>query len=241
MKVIEGINDKNLLKAIFLAGGPGSGKSFVVNQMFGVKGGISPFGIKIVNSDFFFELGLAKQGLPTVMDANNPELYNKQMAIRSIAKKKAEIKKGYHIDSLLPIIIDGTGKDYDKITQQALYLQSKGYDTAMIFVNTSLQVALERNAARKRTVDPSLVEKMWNGVQNNMGKFQSFFKNGFTIIDNNAYFEKDSIESDAFSMSLFSVGKKMIEEPLKSSVGNEIISVLRATGGKYLSDLPEDY
>ena len=53
-KVTESINDKNIMKAVFLAGGGGSGKSFIAEHMFLTKGGISPFGVKIINSDYFF-------------------------------------------------------------------------------------------------------------------------------------------------------------------------------------------
>ena len=32
----EGVYDKGILKAVFMAGGPGSGKSFVAKQLFGI-------------------------------------------------------------------------------------------------------------------------------------------------------------------------------------------------------------
>ena len=242
MRIIDSVNDKNILKAVFLAGGPGSGKSFVANQMFGIQGSISPFGVKVINSDYFFELGLVQQNLPKVIDMSNKVQFDKQMVIRGLAKAKAELKKGYHIDSLLPIIIDGTGKDAAKIIKQANFLKSKGYDVAMVFVNTSLQVSLERNNARERKVDPGLVEKMWTGVQQNIGMFQKYFGNNeFLIVDNNTYFEKGSIEAEAFLLGLFKSGKKLMETPLRNPIGLEVISVLRQTGGKYLSDLPEDF
>ena len=45
----EGVNDPNIFKAFFLAGGPGSGKSYVVRK---TTGGL---GMRIVNSDEAFE------------------------------------------------------------------------------------------------------------------------------------------------------------------------------------------
>ena len=45
----EGVNDPNIFKAFFLAGGPGSGKSYVVRK---TTGGL---GMRIVNSDNAFE------------------------------------------------------------------------------------------------------------------------------------------------------------------------------------------
>ena len=66
----EGVYDPNILKAFFLAGGPGSGKSYVVQR---TTGGM---GMRIVNSDIEFEKKLKDAGLsldirelyPTVRD-----------------------------------------------------------------------------------------------------------------------------------------------------------------------------
>ena len=33
----EGVFDKGILKAVFMAGGPGSGKSYVAGELFGIK------------------------------------------------------------------------------------------------------------------------------------------------------------------------------------------------------------
>ena len=56
------------------------------------------------------------------------------------------------LDGRLGLIIDGTGKDYDKIAKQVSGLKGIGYECAMIFVNTSLDTAQERNKMRKRTL-----------------------------------------------------------------------------------------
>ena len=45
----EGLQDPNIFKAFFLAGGPGSGKSYVVRKTTGGTG------LKVVNSDDAFE------------------------------------------------------------------------------------------------------------------------------------------------------------------------------------------
>ena len=45
----EGVYDPNIFKAIFLAGGPGSGKSYVVRRALGGEG------MKVVDSDDAFE------------------------------------------------------------------------------------------------------------------------------------------------------------------------------------------
>ena len=49
----EGVLDPGILKAVFLAGGPGSGKGFVGQGLFGIpkKVNVSAFGLKLVNQD----------------------------------------------------------------------------------------------------------------------------------------------------------------------------------------------
>ena len=172
----EGLYDPNIFKAFFLAGGPGSGKSYVVRR---TTGGL---GLKVVNSDPTFTKMLKDANLSLKMPASEKEPREIQ---RQRAKELTKKQQQNFIMGRLGLIIDGTGKDYEKITYQARELEQLGYDTYMIFVNTSLDVALERNAKRDRSVPESMVIKLWNQVQSNIGKFNLFFKQGFIIVDNN--------------------------------------------------------
>ena len=54
--------DQGILKAVFLAGGPGSCKSFVAGELFGIpkKVNVSAFGLKMVNQDKELERMLKK-------------------------------------------------------------------------------------------------------------------------------------------------------------------------------------
>ena len=105
--------------------------------------------------------------------------------IRGRAKEITKLRQANYIEGRLGLIIDGTGKDYAKIEKQMRGLQQLGYDNHMIFVNTSLDVALARNEKRPRKLPESLVVKSWNNVQKNIGKFSQLFKNKFIIVDNN--------------------------------------------------------
>ena len=172
----EGVYDPNILKAFFLAGGPGSGKSYVVRR---TTGGL---GMKIVNSDDAFEKLLKDAGLSLKMP---PEEEAPRDVARGRAKKLTKARQKNYVDGRLGLIIDGTGKDYEKIAYQARELQQLGYDTHMIFVNTSLDTALERNSKRARSVPESLVVKSWNDVQQNIGKFSQLFRRNFVVVDNN--------------------------------------------------------
>ena len=85
------------------------------------------------------------------------------------------------------MIIDGTGHQYGKIQKNKKYAESLGYDTYMVFVNTSLEVAKERNQNRERVLDDARLEKSWKDVQDNLGKFQNLFGGNFRIVDNTVY------------------------------------------------------
>ena len=171
----EGLNDPNIFKAFFLAGGPGSGKSYVVRKTTGGTG------LRVVNSDPAFEKLLKDAGMSLKMAGDDPRRDEVRGKAKELTKK---IGKNY-IEGRIGLIIDGTGKEYDGIAKQKAELESIGYDCYMIFVNTSLDVALERNLKRERTVPEDITIRSWRSVQNNIGKFNNLFKNGMIIVDNN--------------------------------------------------------
>ena len=73
----EGVLDQGILKAVFLAGGPGSGKSFVAGEIFGIpkKVNVSAFGLKLVNQDKELTRMLNKYGFGTDLDDMPEELF----------------------------------------------------------------------------------------------------------------------------------------------------------------------
>ena len=172
----EGVYDQHIFKAFFLAGGPGSGKSYVVSRTTGGSG------LKLVNSDDAFENLLRKAGLSLKMPSSEEEPRD---VVRGRAKDITAKKKANYLEGRLGLIIDGTGREAEKISFQKRQLEELGYDTYMIFVNTSLDVALQRNAERSRSVPESIVTKSWKAVQYNIGKFNNMFRKGFIIVDNN--------------------------------------------------------
>ena len=172
----EGLYDPNIFKAFFLAGGPGSGKSYVAKKTTGGTG------LKMVNSDPAFENMLKKAGLSLKMP---PEEFERKEVVRGKAKVVTGKMKKSFIEGRLGLIIDGTGKDADKILYQKNMLDELGYDTYMIYVNTSIDVALQRNAERPRSLPNDDVVKMWKAVQNNIGQFSNIFQGNLIIVDNN--------------------------------------------------------
>ena len=196
----EGVYDPNIFKAIFLAGGPGSGKSYVAGKT------IRGEGLKVVNSDDAFEALLKKSGLDLQMPDKEAELRD---PVRDKAKRITAKRKANYIDGRLGLIIDGTAREYDKIARQSNDLKQLGYDTYMVFVNTSLDVALERNAKRPRRVPEPIVTKSWKAVQSNIGKFSLHFRQGFIVVDNN------DAKEDVFRQVTKRV-KALLRKPVKN-------------------------
>ena len=200
--VNEGPNDPAIFKAIFLAGGPGSGKSFMVGQT-----SLAAHGFKIVNSDDAFERAMEKAGL--TMDPET--IFSAQgQAIRDKAKKLTGIKLQRYVEGRLGLVIDGTGKDEQKIKDQAVKLKSLGYDVAMIFVNTDLDTAVKRNELRPRKLPVTTVVTMWKAVQKNIGRFQGFFKDNMLILDNS-----EGTQWTNSAQVGYKFGKAFAEKPIR--------------------------
>lgn len=213
--VEEGVDDPAIFKAIFLAGGPGSGKSFTVG-----KTGLTALGFKVVNSDLAFEKAIEKAGAEM-----EPEFIftPKGQEIRTKAKTLTAKQRDLYIQGRLGLVIDGTGKDYEKIKRQAEKLKAIGYDVAMILVNTDLDTAISRDMKRPRTLGVAAVKKMWNDVQKNIGKFQAFFKQNFIVVDNSEGSNWQKATTDAYKkMSKFAGAQpknKLARDWIKKELG----------------------
>ena len=211
----EGVYDPNIFKAFFLAGGPGSGKSYVVKRTSGM------FGMRIVNSDDAFEKLVKSAGLTMKMDTKLGQSQEVERdKLRDTAKRVTKLRQSNYIEGRLGMIIDGTGRDYSKLETEMRALQQLGYESHMIFVNTSLDVALERNQKRNRTLPEPIVVKSWNDVQKNIGKFSQLFKNRFIIMDNN---DKDeNVIKDVYKRVRALAMKKVTNGIAKQWIANEL-------------------
>ncbi len=174
--VEEGLNDPYIFKAVFMAGGPGSGKSFVARNLFGQFGGM-----KMLNSDTAFEILMSKANLSWKMPDDEAEPRDR---VRASAKNITAKQDELYQNGRLGMVIDGTGREYDKIAKMNTRLLSLGYDTAMVFVNTDIETALARNEKRDRTVPVDIATNSWKSVQQNIGRFQQTFGSNTFIIDN---------------------------------------------------------
>ena len=176
----EGVNDPNIFKAVFMAGGPGAGKSYIAKQM------LDGTGLRQLNSDIAFKWLMNKTNLRLDMPDDEKE---ERDQVRARAKEMTKSQEELYLHGRLGLIIDGTGKDIAKISDINKGLKGIGYETRMIFVNTDLDTALARNQDRAkqgdRTVDPAIATDAHKKVQNNMMAYQQQFgKKNFYVIDN---------------------------------------------------------
>jgi len=204
----EGLYDPSVLKMIFMAGGPGSGKGYVQSN---VTGGL---GYKVSNSDEIYELKLGKSvGLDFTKftDAD----WEKSQEIRADAKRLTQKKTELWLKGRLGIIVDGTGKDSGKVLKNKQKFEKLGYDCYMIFVNTTLETALKRNRMRKRTLPDKIVEDMWKDVQSQLGAYKTMFGQRLVIVPN---------DDGAEEVGRQVLGKvyKLIKKASQKEVGNPI-------------------
>jgi predicted kinase len=122
------------------------------------------------------------------IEKEQPELWDyitkSKEGPREIGKGITQRTKAFYEEGRLGMIIDGTGDDVAKIKKQKQRAEELGYDTYMVFVNTSLEVAQYRNSKRSRTLPEDLVNTIWKECQHNLGAFQTLFSGNFRIVDN---------------------------------------------------------
>lgn len=273
-RIFESIHDKYLFKCIFLAGGPGSGKSFLnssmtdvflpsnmlkaynnvtkedgteeskkelVSRLFKKYGtptySISNENIITLNSDDIYEILLKKNNVTNkiVSDPNDP-LFAVQQGIRKKAKALTDMRKRSFINGMLPLVIDGTGKDLVKTLNMIRELENIGYDVYMIFVDVDLETTLQRNRMRSRSLSDDMVTDIWTQCQRNIDKYQTYFGDKFHIIDNakDMIDGKGPFELEEYKKRLRKLGKSIFASPLENPIGVETLQKLRAEKRSYL-------
>ena len=226
IELVEGVGDPGILKAVFLAGGPGSGKTYVAKGLFGIpdRVNVSQTGMKMVNSDKELKYLLNKFGFGTDLDSLPDEVFSnltnpkdpKYSGLRNFAKDLTAERRRLYQNGRLGMIIDGTGDDFKKISMEKAELEKIGYQTYMIFVNTTLEVALQRNELRDRVLPQSIVSDSHKEVNRNIGAFQGLFgSSNFMIVDNNEQKTEDQAKK-RFKMLVKQGLSKFVKSPIKN-------------------------
>ena len=221
--LLEGVYDPGIFKAFFLAGGAGSGKSYSAEKATGSAAGkfewhdsiekkvkpgkTGPYGLKVVNSDEQLEFGLMKAKMHSDMTKYSDDETMEKERIRERGKKITKKREQLWINGRLGLIIDGTAKNLLKLTNQKQSLEAVGYSTYLIFVNTSLDIALQQNASRSRKLKDEVVRATWEEVQLVKDQLANLFPGRFVEIVNNRAGE------DVFRKSFVEIGKLIKRAP----------------------------
>ena len=175
LDLIKEIQDKP--KAIFLAGPAGSGKTFISAQ-------IIPNKLTVVNVDDTYEELLKAAGLGTKIADFTQDQLSQAAKLMGQAQKATKEKYALLSAEKKDIIIDGTGAASKPLLKKKQELEALGYDTMMIMIWVSPYTSLERNAARGRALQPSIVLRTWVGVNQNIDTYQQAFGDKFVLINN---------------------------------------------------------
>ena len=194
----EGVYDKNIFKAFFLAGGPGSGKSWVSART------LMGQGMKVINSDDGFENYAKKVGLELKMTNMSAFQTKQKNFLRTRAKRGTMSMHQHAIDGRLGMIMDSTARDTARIEAEAQSMRYLGYDTYMVFVNTTLEVALKRNELRPRSVPEPIVINSHRQIQKNIPKLRAIFgSKNFVEVDN-------SVEAEDVNIKVYKEIQKLV-------------------------------
>jgi len=185
----EGVHDKGIFRAVFMAGSPGSGKDYVMHKT------LAGHGLREINSDVPLEHLMKKHGLDPKMPEHEQ---SKRDVIRVKAKHTAELKKKLSEHGRNGIIINGTGDDHHKIKAMKDHLESMGYQTHMVFVHTDNETSKKRNVMRGqlggREVPEEVRQEKWTNVHKSKDHYKDMFGSHFHSVDNSIDMQKATPE-----------------------------------------------
>jgi predicted kinase len=194
MGIHESINH-GLFKAIFVSGGPGSGKDLIIREAIAEQKAVeinSNLAISILNDKH----KLSEQSRDTRKEA---------------------------IRNRLPLIINGTTNEQYNILEIKEELEELGYETMMIFVNTSNDSSKSRNAGHARMMAESIRQERWEVTQLVAEKFNQEFSK-YLEFDNSL----DLNEADVFQKSekeeditiIYEMANWFFDTPVDNDIAN---------------------
>jgi hypothetical protein len=219
----EGVHDKGIFKAVFLAGGPGSGKDYVLSNT------LDGHGLTEINSDKALEFLMDKNKL----DKKMPESEKSERdVVRGKAKNITDIRQRLAIQGRNGLIINGTGDDVEKISKIKSMLEKDGYETSMVMVNTNDEVSQARNIERGqrggRTVPEKIRKEKWDNVQSSRPEFAKMFGDKYVEFDNSEDLRTADPEivkqKQDEMMQIFKQVREFVSKPVDNEVAQQWIA-----------------
>ena len=224
--LLEGVHDQSIFKAVFLAGGPGSGKDYVLDNTLDGQG------LTEINSDKALEFLMDKEGLDKMMPVGETE---KRNLVRGRAKNVTELRQQLALLGRNGLIINGTGDDVVKTKRIKDQLEKLGYETSMLLVNTRDDISAQRNIERGqrggRAVPEPIRKEKWDSVQLARTEYAQMFGDNYKEFDNSEDLRQADPETvkakKAELLQLYTGFKEFVSTPPKTEesqfwVANEL-------------------
>jgi len=214
----ESTNDKGVLKAIFVVGIPGAGKTYTISQ---INGRIAP---KLVTMDTAAEYLIKKLGIPST-DETWPKIVDtaRKMTLGSLYS---------YVNGVLPLFVDGTLNDISNVQSRINILESIGYDIGMVYVHADLYTAKSRAVARAkvngRHVSDDFIEKTHAVSEKNKELFMDRFT-FYKEVDNSS----GAMDNEAL-LKIYRAAQGFYSEPVKNARGQEVLEKLKSEKQGYL-------
>jgi len=160
--ILEGRFDKYRFKAVFLIGAPASGKTEFYNEALRHKN------LKHLDSDKVMMFLIKKYG-------GNPKDTENYTKWQKNVQGKLDMMSRMYKEGGLGLVIDGTGKNFERIKNLKKDVESYGYETAMVYIKTPLKSAIERSKKRSRGVDTEYIKDTYRALLKNSKEYKKMF------------------------------------------------------------------
>lgn len=220
--IVESINDKALMKAVFFVGYPGAGKTTIAKE---IRDGSLP--IMHISSDIWTEWFAKVKNRTEWAD------------VGSAVKKHTISHIVNNMNGLLPVFVDTTGANMTNFKERVRVLEEMGYDTSLVVIEVSPETSAERvkdrNARIKRQVGDEFLIKAHKNIANSIPKFKAVIPNNITV-NNDATPPPPEVILKAYRSAM-----KFFKQPVQNQKGKKLLDYMRKNGYKYYNEVPEDW
>jgi dephospho-CoA kinase len=195
----------NLLKAVFMLGGTGVGKSYAFQFFEGA-------GFHPVQSDRFFSQYLQQANI----SLKNIDLKDTQAQDAwDRASNDTRQQMLGHMEGMQPFVYETTGRNMVNVFEAKKALEQAGYDVYGVAISAPLQLAMQRNISRgeqgDRSVNKGEVKQIHREVKDNLPIYKQLFGNN--------WFEVSNDGTNDFAGQLQQVVQKITSTPVQNKVG----------------------
>ena len=179
MQMDEGVRDPHIMKAVYMIGTPGAGKSTINKILTGSSG------LKSVNLDNFHEMWIKMGQIPD--GQLRPE--DTERSWQNVEKQKVLWK-----NERLGMLIDGSGRNLEGMQKTYMTLDKLGYDQACVLVHVPVEEAIKRAESRAakqasehgvgRSVPHDFIKNVDQQIRKNIPALKSIFGNNFIMVEN---------------------------------------------------------